>query len=263
MLNNSNSLYFDHVSCIYGGRRSLQLLNCFWNVNADFTALCETSTEKITLHSILTMSLDWKLWEFAAFVCLNNIGLYAFSYFLPVILNDGFGYSVARAQVLTFPPYAAGVPWMFFVAWFGDRWRVRGHIIVFNCVLYIVGIAMIGYCTDVHARYGGVFLAVMGINANIPTNFAYMQNNIVGNTKKALASAMMIAGGGCGGIIAGNAFQSADAPDYRPGLITCIVAQAVTILIVVKNFYVFTKHNRKAARGEMIIEGQPGFRYTL
>lgn len=121
---------------------------------------------------------------------------------------------------------------------------------------------MIGYCADHHARYGGVFLAAMGITGNIPTNWAYMQNNTVGNNNKLLATAMMTAGGGIGGIIAGNVFRSKDAPGYRPGLITCIIAQAITILIVMKNRYVFGRQNRKADQGEIIIEGQSGFRYT-
>ena len=67
---------------------------------------------------------------------------------------------------------------MFAVAWAGDRWHFRGGIIIFNCCLYIIGACLIAFATDVHSRYAGVFLGVMGINANIPTNFAYMQNNI-------------------------------------------------------------------------------------
>lgn len=38
----------------------------------------------------------------------QNTALYAFAYFLPVILKDGFGYSTAKAQVMTFPPYLVG-----------------------------------------------------------------------------------------------------------------------------------------------------------
>jgi hypothetical protein len=39
---------------------------------------------------------------------VQNAALYAFAYFLPVILKDGFGYSTAKAQVMTFPPYLVG-----------------------------------------------------------------------------------------------------------------------------------------------------------
>ena len=81
--------------------------------------------------------------------------------------------------------------------------------------------------------------------------------------KKALASALMIGGGGCGGIVAGNVFRAKDAPGYRPGVWVCIGAQIVTITLILKNFYVFSRANRLADRGERLIEGTQGFRYTL
>jgi hypothetical protein len=32
---------------------------------------------------------------------------YALAYFLPIILRDGMGFSVGKAQILVAPPYAA------------------------------------------------------------------------------------------------------------------------------------------------------------
>lgn len=97
----------------------------------------DATTERLTFYDIVVLLKDIKIWEFSSFVMLNNIGLYALSYFLPVILRDGFGYSIAHAQVLTFPPYAVSVPWMFIIAWVGDRFRIRGPLIIFNCSLYV------------------------------------------------------------------------------------------------------------------------------
>ena len=41
---------------------------------------------------------------------LQNVALYAFSFFLPIILKDGFGYSTGKANLLMFPPYACAMP---------------------------------------------------------------------------------------------------------------------------------------------------------
>ena len=241
----------------------------------------DTVIEELTIKSMLKYVGDWKVWEFSSYVMFNNTALYAFSYFLPVILQKGFGYSTGKSQLYTFPPYAVSVPWVMFVAWVGDKYHTRGPLIIFNACLYIIGVSIVGYCTDVNARYGGVFLGVLGITGNIPTNWAYQHNNTgqldrcyralwqntnigaVGQSKRALCAGTMTAGGAIGGIIAGNVFQAKDAPDYRPGLIVCIVFQAVNILLVVKNFYVFGRANRRADRGEIVIEGQPGFRHTF
>ena len=69
-------------------------------------------------------------------------------------------------------------------------------------------------------------------------------------------------GGAVGGIIAGNVFQSKDAPGYLPGLWVCLVFQIVYLTLVAKNFFIFYVQNKRADRGEIIIENQPGFRYT-
>jgi len=52
-----------------------------------------------------------------------------------------------------------------------------------------------------------------------------MQNNIVGQTKRAFTSALVIGAGGVGGIVASTVFRAADAPTYRPGRkrLLCVV----------------------------------------
>ena len=84
----------------------------------------------------------------------------------------------------------------------------------------------------------------------------------VGQLKRAVGTAILVGGGGCGGVIAANVFRQQDAPKYLPGLYTAIAVQALTVVLVSKNFYIFYRQNRRAERGEMLIEGTAGFRYT-
>lgn len=151
---------------------------------------------------------------------------------------------------------------------------------LFNAAMYIIGVSLTGFTSNLHARYGGVFLGVMGITGNIPTQWAYQHNNMVGQSKKALTITFMVMGGAFGGIIAGNVFQSKDAPNYTSGLWVCIgfqvkgnciiysiilrltIMQMLYFVLVAKNFVIFYIQNRRADRGEIVIEGQPGFRYT-
>ncbi|KIW94129.1 uncharacterized protein Z519_05445 [Cladophialophora bantiana CBS 173.52] len=120
-----------------------------------------------------------------------------------------------------------------------------------------------GYAKTNSVRYVGVFLGLAPYNASIPAIFSYQHNNIVGQSKRAIGAAVMIVGGGIGGIIASNAFQQKDAPQYRPGLDTVIAVQVLTVVLVCKNFFIFTRANHKADRGEILIEDKEGFRYTL
>lgn len=68
--------------------------------------------------------------------------------------------------------------------------------------------------------------SVRWVNAAITHDFwavnnngrlGYMQNNVVGQTKRAFTSALVIGFGGIGGIIASVSFRTKDLPYYRPG----------------------------------------------
>lgn len=83
-----------------------------------------------------------------------------------------------------------------------------------------------------------------------------------GQTKRALATAMLFMGGGCGGIVASFAFQSKDAPDYIPGMIAAITSQAITVVLVSLNWAYFLHQNKKADKGEVVLEETPESRYT-
>lgn len=162
-----------------------------------------------------------------------------------------------------------------------DRWNIRGHIIVFNALVMIIGIAVLGFAAQPYVRYFGAFLVVAGevlerrnkcfipliiysgSNSNVCASMTYQANNVVGQWKRAFTSANMVAMGGVGGIIGGTVFRTQDSPNYYPGLATCFTAAVVTILSVTATTIYMLNQNRKQAKGLIVIEGVPGFRYTL
>ncbi|PGH11013.1 hypothetical protein AJ80_07289 [Polytolypa hystricis UAMH7299] len=223
----------------------------------------DAAAEKLTASGVINHLKDWKGWEFGWLYLLNNTVTYSFGFFLPIILRNEMGFSLAMSQVLTFPPYVFAAVWMSIIAYLGDRYQTRGPLIIFNCVITIVGVAMMGFLTQSRDRYAGVFLGVAAANTNVPSILSYMHNNVVGQTKRAVVSALLIGGGAIGGIAATLIFRQQDAPGYRPAMITVLCTQAVTVLHIVKNFWVFWRNNRKAEKGEIVIEGQEGFRYTF
>ena len=68
--------------------------------------------------------------------------------------------------------------------------------------------------------------------------------------------------GGSGGVTGSMVFRSQDAPNYLPGIITCICCNVLIIIIVSILSVYFRICNRKADQGKLIIEGLEGFRYT-
>ncbi|KAI5362925.1 putative major facilitator superfamily, MFS transporter superfamily [Septoria linicola] len=224
----------------------------------------DAANDEMTMRNIFTYICDWKVLEWAWLYLIAATVSYSFSLFLPIILEDDLGYSTSRAQILSFPPYAVAAPWMLITAWIGDKYRKRGHLIIFNNAVALIGLVMIGFATgSPNARYAGTFLGVAAGNTNVPTILTYMHNNIVGQTKRSVASAVLVGASGLSGIIVANIFRQQDSPGYRPALITVIIMNASSILLVAKNFWLYNRMNKKADRGEIVIEGQPGFRLTL
>jgi hypothetical protein len=111
---------------------------------------------------------------------------------------------------------------MFGTAWFGDRYRKRGVVLVFNAMLCIIGLPILGFSKDNAVRYMGVFFTVAGANANIPSCMAYQANNTRGQWSRAFSSATLVGFGGIGGIVSSLVFREQDAPLYRPGIWTAI-----------------------------------------
>lgn len=73
----------------------------------------------------------------------------------------------------------------------------------------------------------------------------------------------MIGFGGIGGIAGSLIFRSQDRPHYRPGIYATLACNVLIMIIVTINCIYFKRENRKADRGEKVLEGDPNFRYTI
>lgn len=219
--------------------------------------------ESFNLKSYLANAADLKVWGFAALFGLTTTVTYAISYFLPIILEDGMGFTVGKAQCLIAPPYIAGAILMYTFAWYGDKWHIRSPFIIANGVFMLVGLAMLGFATNVGVRYTGVFFATAGCNANVPCVLTWQANNIRGQWKRALCSATLVGAGGIGGIAGGTVFRSQDKPTYRPGIYATMTAAGLIVIITCLLDLKFMRANKRAAAGGKVIEGLAGFRYTL
>ena len=173
------------------------------------------------------------------------------------------GFSLAAAQCLVAPPYVAAAIVMFTQAWFADKMKLRGPTVVFNAILGLIGLPLLGFTHNNGLRYFGVFLATICANANVPAVLTYQANNIRGQWKRAFCSATLVGFGGIGGIIGSTVFRTQDEPTYRPGIEACMIANGLVVIIVGLLTLKFRKANQRAANGGKVIEGQLGFLYTL
>ncbi|EAU36825.1 conserved hypothetical protein [Aspergillus terreus NIH2624] len=178
----------------------------------------DANPEPFSLKKFLSPALDPKIWGFGLIFFSLTTVTYAIAYFLPIILRENMGFSVAAAQCLGAPPYIAAGLLMWATSWVGDKYRIRGPILALNSIITLIGLPIMGFAKDPAVRFFGVFVTVAGANANIPASLAYQANNIRGQWMRALASATLVGLGGVGGIAGSLVFRRQDAPAYIPGI---------------------------------------------
>ncbi|KAL4895274.1 major facilitator superfamily domain-containing protein [Aspergillus ambiguus] len=223
----------------------------------------DANPEPFTLKKFLSPGLDPKIWGFGLIFFSLTTVTYAIAYFLPIILRQNMGFSVAAAQCLGAPPYVGAGLLMWATSWLGDKYRIRGPILALNSIITLIGLPIMGFARNPAVRFFGVFVTVAGANANIPASLAYQANNIRGQWTRALASATLVGLGGVGGIAGSLVFRTQDAPDYIPGIWAAIACQLLVLVVVALLSIHFWTSNRKADRGEKVIMGSEEFRYTL
>ena len=126
------------------------------------------------------------------------VPLYSISLFLPSIIHD-LGYSAARAQLLTVPPFVCSCILTIFVGIYSDELKTRGPFILFGNV-----VALIGFITAYLARtpgvgYVAVIIAASGAFPTIPVTLAWAGGNAGGEVKRAVVLAMVVGFGNLSG----------------------------------------------------------------
>lgn len=234
----------------------------------------DAATEPFSLVKFLKPAGDWKvrslldgdgqhtadihinqIWGFALIFFCVTMQTYALAFFMPIILVFGLGFEVGPAQCLVAPPYVFAALVMIAAAWIGDKYHIRGPLLIFNATMAILGLALMGWVETVGVRYFGIFLVCAGANGNVPQVMSYQGNNIRGQWKRAFCSATLVGMGGVGGIAGSLVFRTQDSPSYLPGLWACIAASLLIIVLVCILDTYFYFQNKKQATGVYAIEG--------
>jgi len=101
---------------------------------------------------------------------------------------------------------------------------------------------------DPHVKYGGTFLACIGIYANVPQCVVWTANNIGGSTKRSIGVAMQVGMGNLGGIVASYLYLPKYAPLYRPGYGSSIALNGMScVLSIVMSIYLRRENSRRDA----------------
>ncbi|KAK3989932.1 high-affinity nicotinic acid transporter [Cladorrhinum sp. PSN332] len=218
--------------------------------------------QEFSIMKVLVHAKDPKIWAFACLFFLQNIVSTALAYFVPIILENGLGYSSNEAIILSAPPYYFAVVPVLISSWYADKFRIRGPVITFNAMCLITGFAILGFAGNPGARYFGVFLATGAYVANWAALSAYQANNVVGQWKRVFTAAACTMFNGAGGIAGSYIVRNVEAPLYSTAVWVSIGSHVIMISIIGGLTVYFYYANRSVIRRSIVLEHTAGFKYT-
>lgn len=223
----------------------------------------DVEAEQFSWARFLEAGKDVYIYGFALILLFVTTVAYGFAFTLPIILSTKLRFSMAMSQCLGAPPYAASGVLMYGAAWFSDKYQTRGPVLVFLCLVSLIGVPIMGFVENPWGQYVGVFISVAGTNSAIPAVMAYQANNIRGQWRRAFCSATLTGIGGIGGIAGALIFRTEDSPNYVPGFAACMACNVLIIMIVAVMTWYFRRCNAQADRGERVLLDDPTFRFTI
>jgi len=249
-----------------------QAHNSLWFLTKDEQRLAVSRIERdrkdvqpdpFTWPKVLQHAKDVKVYGFACMFFLLNLVSTSLSYFLPIILQSGMGFSENASILLSAPPYYYAVLPVIASSIISDRYQIRGPVIIFNCICLIVGFCMLGLSDQVTVRYIGAFLATGAYVSNWAAITTYYSNNIAGQWKRAFTAAAVTAMNGAGGIAGSFIVRQNEAPWY-PTAVWVSIGSHILIVLFVAAFsaHIFAANKRQKS-GKAFLEATDGFRYTL
>ncbi|KDQ26569.1 hypothetical protein PLEOSDRAFT_1042794 [Pleurotus ostreatus PC15] len=198
--------------------------------------------EKLRWKYIWQSLLDWKTWVSSE--CFADMPLYAFSLFLPSIINQVFilhWYQATPANLLTVPVYVFACIVTCCVGFAADRWGHRGG------AGYIILIAS----QNAALSYFAVYLATCQYYKHVLILCsAWVSNNVEGSYKRSVSLAMTISFGNINGAVSSNVYRDVDKPWYRlgHGLVLMYIGFGIVFSVIYR--VLLKAENERRDRGE-------------
>ncbi|KAL1917030.1 uncharacterized protein VTP21DRAFT_5228 [Calcarisporiella thermophila] len=230
---------------------------------------------KFSWHQFFMVLKDWKIPMHMLIYITTSIPLYSLSLFLPSIINQLGFKDKLTAQLMSAPPYVIACLFCVLTAISADRNCERGlHVAIpslVGCIGYILLVALQPY--GAVSLYIATIITTTGVFSTVPAMLSWFTCNIGGQTKRAVASAAIIAFGNIGGAIGGQIYREDDkASGYIRGHIICMSCLFVAFIACCLFKWLLIRENgrrdrltpeeyAREAAGEDLCDWHPDFRY--
>ncbi|OWZ39201.1 high-affinity nicotinic acid transporter [Cryptococcus neoformans C23] len=208
---------------------------------------------------------DWKTYVISITYSCMNLTLGSVSGFLPTIIKGfgnfpssslqlinthifSLGYSNARAQLFTVPPYAVALVFMLILTSFSDWRQTRGLPAASVFCLGIIGWAiLLAVPADEHysARYFACICVVTAGYTNIPLIMSWQSGCTANQSQRATSLGMLNTLGQCLSLAAAFLFPSAEGPQYTKGASINLAFQGLGLILTLFMTSYYRWENRR------------------
>lgn len=233
------------------------------------------------MGALISVLLDWKIYLLIFANWSNTVPNYALKFTMPEIITS-MGYTAAKAQLLTIPPYAVGAFSAYGFSVFADRYTWRMPFIVVPQLCIVIAFAILfSRAADIENNialcYFGVCLACLGMYPILPGVNTWNVSNSPDPHRRAISIGYLICMGNAGGIIGSYIYKADEKPRYPTGYGTSLAFAAAGVFACFVLEGLLWKSNKRNARftedevherystSELrdMAEKSPLFKYTL
>lgn len=194
--------------------------------------------------------LEPKSYIWIAMAMLLNIGASVANTFGPLIIN-GLHFDKYTSSLLNMPFGALQLIVILLASYLAQKAKLKAAILVLFVLPVVAGLAVLySVKRDDSARAAllvGYYLLAFLFGGN-PLIVTWIVGNTAGTTKKSVVMSLYNAASSAGNIVGPILFNSADAPEYKPGLRACLgifVALVAVIVIQWANLVMLNKMQEK------------------
>lgn len=205
-----------------------------------------TGSREFKWSHIFEMFMEPKTWLWLALSMLLNVGAAVTNTFGPLII-EGLGFDPYTSSLLNMPFGAMQFIVIILASFAAQRFKIKSVVLFALTLPVIAGLAMLYTISHTSGHEGallaGYYLLAFLFGGN-PLIVAWIVANTAGTTKKSATMSLYNAASSAGNIVGPLLFQSADKPDYHPGLrgvlgifvalAACTVIQAANLMFLNK-----------------------------
>ncbi|KAG2187424.1 hypothetical protein INT44_005112 [Umbelopsis vinacea] len=200
-------------------------------------------TQEFKKDQVIEALKDQKTWIFFFCALLNNMTNGALTTF-STLITQGFGFSGLNSILLQMPSGICDVILILIAGWIHSRTGDRLFTCVGLMVIAEVGLILLVAVPSVGGKLCGLYLTY-GYAAAYVLVISSVAANTNGYTKKLVTNAMMIIGYTVGNII--GPVIMIDGPKYVGGMVGCISANFVMILLMIYLRFSMARDNKRRA----------------